>query len=490
MNNEVIKDRKWVKKASVIFVIIMILLTLFSNTIMNMSLPEVSTQMVDEGKIQNTISGIGEAKANSTYEVISEQTRTVKEVFVKDGDHVKVGDVLFSFEDEESDELESALETLDDLEFQYTKMLLSSTKDEYELENRNIERTREKLEEAMNDRENNYVSKRNLNNREEDIEDTESDIKRLNNKVSNLQEQLGDKTPDTDEYKTIQDEIDNLQKQLEVENENLIDDQETFNKLSGKYNKYKSADSEAESLKESLEDAIFNLEKSQKANDIQQQLNELELKNLKKDIDKQKSDVAKLRSEAKEGKILAKRDGIIRNINTSAGRTTEPNSALAIIEMKDKGFCVSFDVSKEQAKDLKVSDVANTIDGSIIPTLSQIKNAKGSGGEQKTLTFNLEGEVESGEEYSITMSDEGKSYDLVVPKSALHSDNNGYFVLTLASKRTPFGGRYSAKRTKVEVLEENDQSVAVKANLSPGERVITMSSKPLSAGQNVRIAYE
>lgn len=489
MNSEVIKDRKWVKKFSVIFVVVMIFLTLFSNTIMNISLPEVSVQPVTDGKIQNTITGMGETKANSVYEVVSSQTRTVKQVFVKDGDSVKVGDILFSFEDEESDELENELEKLDDLEFQYTKMLLTSTSDEYELENRNIERTRDKLEEAMDDRENNYVSKRNLNNREDDIEDTQSDIKRLNNKISTLQEQLSTKTPDTDEHNNLQSEIDKLQKQLEVENENLIDDQETFNKLSEKYNKYKSADSEAETLKETLEDSIFNLENSKKSDEITAQINQLELENLKKDINKQKSEISKLRSEAKDGKIVAKREGIIRDINIATGRTTEPNSAVAIIEMKNKGFSLSFDVTKEQAKEIKVGDVANKIDGTITPTLSQIQNTVGSKGENKTLTFTLDGDVESGEEYEIKMSDEGKSYEQIIPKSALHSDNNGYFVLTLASKRTPFGGRYSAKRVSVKVLEENEQSVAVSGTLQIGEEVITMSSKPLSSGQNIRLAF-
>ena len=45
------KKREWVKNAAIVFLSIMLVLTFFSNTIMNYSLPEVATQYVQRGTI-------------------------------------------------------------------------------------------------------------------------------------------------------------------------------------------------------------------------------------------------------------------------------------------------------------------------------------------------------------------------------------------------------------------------------------------------------
>ena len=42
--NETPKNREWVKNAAIVFLAVLLVLTFFSNTIMNRSLPEVATQ--------------------------------------------------------------------------------------------------------------------------------------------------------------------------------------------------------------------------------------------------------------------------------------------------------------------------------------------------------------------------------------------------------------------------------------------------------------
>ena len=63
------KRRGWIKNAAIIFLAIMLVLTFFSNTIMNRSLPEVATQYVSSGTISAKIRGSGTVTANSAYEV-------------------------------------------------------------------------------------------------------------------------------------------------------------------------------------------------------------------------------------------------------------------------------------------------------------------------------------------------------------------------------------------------------------------------------------
>ena len=45
------KRREWVKNAAIIFLSVMLVLTFFSNTFMNYSLPEVAAQYVQSGTI-------------------------------------------------------------------------------------------------------------------------------------------------------------------------------------------------------------------------------------------------------------------------------------------------------------------------------------------------------------------------------------------------------------------------------------------------------
>ena len=107
-----IKDRGWVKNVAIVFLSVMLVLTFFSNTIMNRSLPEVATQSIGSNTITAQVRGTGKVSATQNYEVKIDQTRTVKSVLVKVGQEVNAGDVLFVLSDAESDELEAAQDSL------------------------------------------------------------------------------------------------------------------------------------------------------------------------------------------------------------------------------------------------------------------------------------------------------------------------------------------------------------------------------------------
>ena len=62
-----VKRREWVKTAAIIFLAVLLVLTFFSNTIMNASLPEVATQQVTQGTINAKIRASGTITANETY---------------------------------------------------------------------------------------------------------------------------------------------------------------------------------------------------------------------------------------------------------------------------------------------------------------------------------------------------------------------------------------------------------------------------------------
>lgn len=121
-----VKRREWIKNVAIIFLVIMLILTFFSNTIMNYSLPEVATQYVQRGTITAKVRGSGKVEASDPYNVIAKESRVISSVAVKQGDTVEKDQVLYYLEDAESDELLKAQDELEDLELAYMKGLFGS----------------------------------------------------------------------------------------------------------------------------------------------------------------------------------------------------------------------------------------------------------------------------------------------------------------------------------------------------------------------------
>ncbi len=118
-NKNPAKRREWVKNAAIIFLTIMLLLTFFSNTIMNYSLPEVATEYVQSGSITEKVRGTGTIEASDPYNISIGESRVISSVAVKEGDEVKKGDVIFYLEDDESTELLEAEKELNSLMLAY-----------------------------------------------------------------------------------------------------------------------------------------------------------------------------------------------------------------------------------------------------------------------------------------------------------------------------------------------------------------------------------
>ncbi len=144
-----VKDRAWVKNAVIVFLVILLILTFFSNTIMNRSLAEVATQSVTSGSITARVRGSGTVSAAGAYEVKAEQTREIRAVRVKAGQEVSEGDVLFIFGEGSSEELEQAQEALRQLQLSRQRTAASYPSFDYSLDERKIENLQEQLDAAL-----------------------------------------------------------------------------------------------------------------------------------------------------------------------------------------------------------------------------------------------------------------------------------------------------------------------------------------------------
>lgn len=142
------KRRDLIKTLIILFLAAMLILTFFSNTIMNRALPEISTETAGSGKLIERIEGTGSVEANQAYNVTVEGNRVVEKIHIKKGQEVKKGDVLFTVNTVGTEKLEEAETALDAAKLEYETALLKEPVD-YQEENQKIKAAREEISDLI-----------------------------------------------------------------------------------------------------------------------------------------------------------------------------------------------------------------------------------------------------------------------------------------------------------------------------------------------------
>ena len=76
---DTIKIRKdKVKNVAIVFLSVMLVLTFFSNSILNRALPEVATAYVEHDTITERVRGTGVVEADDPYKVVCKDTEPLK----------------------------------------------------------------------------------------------------------------------------------------------------------------------------------------------------------------------------------------------------------------------------------------------------------------------------------------------------------------------------------------------------------------------------
>ena len=299
---------------------------------------------------------------------------------------------------------------------------------------------------------------------ENNLADAEGELRRL-------KKQQGD-----DDY------LNDLKYAVTEANQAVTDQQAEYDKLS----KASSAAATMKSAKDTLENLVFEQNLADSSS--------VDMKAAKESIEKQRKTVEKLQKESEGGEVKSPVNGTISSLAVSAGQTANAGTALAKIDVIDRGYTLKIGVTNEQAKKVTIGEQAELVNywwgnDDITATLESVGTDPSNPGKGKLLTFRLNGTVEPGQSITLSIGQKSANYDCLVPNSAVRSDNNGSFVLLVTSKSSPLGNRYTATRVSVNVLASDDTSTAV-TGLSAGDFVLTTSSKPVSSGMQVRLADE
>ena len=620
MTEQRVKNRGWVKNVAIIFLAVMLVLTFFSNTIMNASLPEAAVQYVQSGSITTQIRGTGTITAKEVYEVKTTTSRKVQSVLVTKEQEVKVGDVLLILaagEGTETDELKTQLETA---KYSYQQKLINMSGGGSE-----VTRAQEKLQEAIAARDAIAVNitaedielakvryeaaKERYQQLTYELEDAGGyveggkgdTLKELSDAVNAAQLEydsnciryakeyafvnqlaadasvFGTHGSDRDAYAeaitgafaaagedtTVHNYFVDLASVTQAERENLGIDRvditkypysdlvsalpsqnitavakgygeiltakDALTKAQDAYNKaVESMQPQNEALNKQVTEAKREMdaleaeykELSDKKtaydtakdnvisceNALQTLLKTSKLDNL--ELSKMANEIAELEAKLEElsggekdaegnvtgGQIVSEVNGVVKEINVTAGNNTDPATAVMTIEVPDRGYTVSMNVTNEQAQKVTIGDAAEISTGywgssGLSGKLVGIRNntsAGQSGGKQ--LVFDVTGsDITSGTQVSVSIGQRSQNYDTIVPNSALRSDSNGSFVLVIVAKSSPLGNRFVATRVDVTELAKDDVNTAVSGGLSAYDMVLTTATKPVEDGMLVRL---
>lgn len=287
MSNDSASRRAWIKNAAIIFLVILLLLTFFSNTILNYSLPEVSAQYTSSGTLSTAIKASGTVKANASYNVVYEadaadsadgvaQTRKVVSVFVKEGQTVEKDAPILELKGGASEQLKSAQDEYDKLKREYDLGILGDN-----VSNITSDKTISDAQKALENAKDELAKlQKNYNDLLSGVDTTtilQNQISALEDTIENLTDQQTAMTDKITEVNSIISEAKALIEKDVLSNqtvaEKLAAAEEAYNSISSEYDTLKK---EADFYKERLDEIKKVSGDVTEANKLTQQLKTLQ----------------------------------------------------------------------------------------------------------------------------------------------------------------------------------------------------------------------
>lgn len=417
MNENGSKRKEWVKNAAIVFLIILLILTFFSNTIQNYSLPEVATQYVESGSITAKIRGMGTVESGDPYNVKIKEVREVSSVEVKVGDKVEAGQVLCTLTEADSQQLDQAKTTLTEkqqaletAQFNFEKQLLTGNFDVAIMQNAGntgsvsgylsqIYSAKNEMEAAQTkvDEWNMVISNidmqlaynpfsvdvtketKAVNEAQAALNVIENDLTGARNWLTSLDAQIEQEKAAISVSGGDASRLENLQSQRLTANQNVINleskqrsaDQTLKNAQAALAAKKGTTDLD-NALNQQKAFAQLSLGNAQAYLDLKKADYEELIKNIgdtytlseltdaitnaQTAVEEARAQVDKLTAEAMGGEILAPISGTITAINVKSGVETPSDGVVFTMQPEGKGYTLSFSVTNQQATRVSVGD--------------------------------------------------------------------------------------------------------------------------------------
>ncbi|MGG3528214.1 RND transporter [Bacillus pseudomycoides] len=190
---DVTRKKRNIKIISSVFIGLLIILTLFSNTLANWNLPKVITEKPKNSELKQTFTGNGELQPQEEAKLSNSSIEAkVKEVHVKEGDRVKKNQLLVTYDSKKSEQV-----ILDEeATLQIQKLALNDAQANYneakknQQENKSNDQLNNQQENKSNSQPNGGISETSLQSLKTAVESKKIEISTQERKIKSLKEEL------------------------------------------------------------------------------------------------------------------------------------------------------------------------------------------------------------------------------------------------------------------------------------------------------------
>jgi len=187
------RKKRNIKIISSVFIGLLIILTLFSNTLANWNLPKVITEKPKNSELKQTFTGNGELQPQEEAKLSNSSIEAkVKEVHVKEGDRVKKNQLLMTYDSKKSEQM-----ILDEeATLQIQKLALNDAQANYneakknQQENKSNDQPNNQQENKSNSQPNGGISETSLQSLKTAVESKKIEISTQERKIKSLKEEL------------------------------------------------------------------------------------------------------------------------------------------------------------------------------------------------------------------------------------------------------------------------------------------------------------
>ena len=409
---------------------LLLLLFFFSKTIYSYNMPVVSGTRPKRGTLSKLEISSGIAGWAETETIYAVSGGAAGRVFVREGDKVEAGQVLF------------------EMDF-------------------DVKAAQRRYSETVNN-----------------IAKLEADMQGLRSRLNNIREALAAENP-AETLNEVSREVSNLDRglsgqagiiALELGRAALALDNAQFGFEMGSQSRNDLVNAE-----NNLKSLLFKYEAE--ADDLENSLaiKLIDLENLKLSRDTISDILGDYRDNAR---ITAPRDGIILGLAAERGKFFPENAFLVSIGVGREfnvESAVSLDNNFISAGDTcELSNASHVLKG----TVRRVKpSAQG-----KTVTISLvSDEVTDGETFDITFEKNSASSFTLVPSGAINQDNDGYFLYQIKRRRGIMGDEYYLERLNVFLGDSDYQNTAILRGITFFEPIVLSSNKILDSGITVSL---
>ena len=420
-------DERRALKRIAIFFAIMLILTLIARGTSSAIRPVVTTGQASAGTIRQSVQASGSITASGILTVTLPEGTVPDSILVKEGQSVEEGQTLATCDmDELSAKLERARASLHQSQAEYNQLISNAV-----LDDTSVARTQQALLRAY-----------------------EADKKAYDA----LEELQASENPDPEAISAA---------------EQAADD----------------AHWAAQQAEYDRDSALASYQEMVRQNNLSSQVNQASAQDVALDIKDQEAEISQLEALVdQQGVVSSPYSGVVASVGTEAGQ--QSSQALCTLYDTSKGYSFTSSLPSSQASDCQTGLSAVVTQGEQTETATITAISENAENNTTDITIQLSsadwkiGPAEA----EIVLSEQ--TYDLCLPNTAIHQDNQGNFVFLVEEKNTVLGAQSVLTRVAVDVLEVGPSQSAIEGAISPEDSIVVQSTRSLEAGSKVRVSND